>query len=81
MASSSTTSTVDDYIKERLDGASIDDVEGLVTDPITQEFIINPVFIAGRIRESNSISSLRGNAINSGHDHWVHPQCVLSYMT
>jgi hypothetical protein len=81
MASSSTTSTVNDYNKERLDGASIDDVEGLVRNPITQKFIINPVFIAGRIWESNSSSSLRGNAINSGRDHWVHPQCILSYMT
>ncbi len=35
MASTSAISTVDDYIKERLDGASIDDIEGLVTDPIT----------------------------------------------
>jgi hypothetical protein len=46
MAPSSAASIVDDCIKERLDGASIDDVEGLVTDPITQEFIINPAFIA-----------------------------------
>jgi hypothetical protein len=36
MASTSAISAVDDYIKECLDGASIDDVEGLVTDPITQ---------------------------------------------
>jgi hypothetical protein len=73
MVSTSAISAVDDYIKERLDGASFDDVEGLVTDPITQELIINTVFIAGRIWESDSISSLRVNAINSGHNHWVHP--------
>ena len=73
MAFTSAIYAVDDYIKELLDGASIDDVEGLVTDPITHEFIINPVFIAGRIWESDSISSLRVNAINSGHNHWVHP--------
>ena len=73
MASTAAISAVEDYIKEHLDGASIDDVEGLVTDPITQEFIINPVFIAGRIWESDSISSLRVNAINSGRNHWVHP--------
>jgi hypothetical protein len=73
MASTSAISAVDDCIKERLDGASIDDVDGLVTDPITQEFMRNPVFIAGQIWESNSISSLRVNVISSGHNHWVHP--------
>ncbi len=73
MASSTAIPTVYDYIKERLEGASVDDVEGLVTDPMTQEFIVNPVFIAGIIWECDSISSLRVNGINSGRDHWVPP--------
>ncbi len=73
MASNTTITTVDDYIKEHLVGASISDVEGLVTDPITHEFILNPVFIAGQIWASDSINSLRINAINTGHDHWVYP--------
>lgn len=55
------------------EGASIDEVGGLVTEPVSQAFIVNSVFMAGRIWEAESISSFRLNSINSRHDHWVHP--------
>jgi hypothetical protein len=66
-------STVEEYISVRLLGASPSDVEGLVTDPVTQDLIKNPVFLSDRVWEADTISSLRTNAVNAGQEFWVHP--------
>jgi hypothetical protein len=64
---------VEDYINDRLLAASIEDAEGIITDPITHELIETPVFIGGRVWEANSIAQLRVNAINNERDFWIHP--------
>jgi hypothetical protein len=54
-------------------GVTPTDVEGLVTDPVTQDLIKNPVFLFDRVWEADTISTLRTNAVNAGQEFWVHP--------
>ncbi len=66
--------TVEEYISGHLLGATPTDVEGLVTDPVTQDLIKNPVFLSDRVWEADTISTLRSNAINAGQEFWIHPE-------
>jgi hypothetical protein len=66
-------STIEEYSSVRLLGASPSDVEGLVTDPVTQDLIKNPVFLSDRVWEAETVSTLRTNAVNAGQEFWVHP--------
>jgi hypothetical protein len=41
---------VEVYISDHLLGASTEDAEELITNPITHDLIVNPVFIHGRYK-------------------------------
>lgn len=74
MSSTSTSiSIVEEYISVQFLAASPSDAEGLVTDPVTQDLIKNPVFLSDQVWEADTISTLRTNAINAGQEFWVHP--------
>jgi hypothetical protein len=76
MSSTSTStsiSIVEEHISVQFLVASPSDAEGLVTDPVTQDLIKNPVFLSDQVWEADTISTLRTNAINAGQEFWVHP--------
>jgi hypothetical protein len=65
--------TVEEYISCCLLAAEPVDVEGLVTDPVTQDLIKFPVFMSDRVWEADTVATHRTNAINAELDYWVNP--------